>query len=358
MISGGRSHVMFIDDNGNFLGIGNNYDGQLGNKQTGKNYSEKYPAKVPLRNIISVSCGDNFTVCANDNGNVFTFGSNNRGELGIHGLFSRTKPVKVPVRNVAQVFSGFNHTICLSTSNNVCGLGINSFGQLGIGIKSERCEPTRIYSLKNIKTVACGRNFTLFVDFDGYCYGCGCNNSGQLGLDVNEDSILTPMQLNIEIPIESVSCGESHSLLLSIEKNVYGMGSNQNGQLGLGRLNSTSEITQISNLNEIRIISCGDKHSIAIHCDGSLYVTGSDYFNQIGNSRVDLKTFSIYSGIKNVIHGVCHYSYTYVYNDEGLWYFGNIYYSKTPTVPRLIPPSSSCYPSVNTSGIKAKSARK
>ena len=48
------------------------------------------PTKIPsLMNVQSISCGMYHTVCLNNNGNVFTFGNNVHGQLGIgkKGLF-------------------------------------------------------------------------------------------------------------------------------------------------------------------------------------------------------------------------------------------------------------------------------
>lgn len=357
MISGGKRHVMLINDDGYLLGLGDNYNGQLGIKNTGRTYETTNPMRVPLRNITSVSCGEHFTVGANMNGNVFAFGINKNGELGIHGLFDRTKPIKLPIPNVAQVFAGYNHTICLSTSNNVCGFGINTFGQLGIGNTADKCEPTRINTLHNIKTVSCGRNYSLFLDFDGCCYGCGSNNKGQLGIDAG--MAIIPQKLDVPLPIESISTGESHSFLVTIEKTVYGMGNNSNGQLGLGRsVDTTCAITEIPDLSEIRMMLCGETHSLAIRCDGSLLGSGCDAKGKL--SRIGRRySFTVIDSIKNVIYGVTFRDCNLLYNDEGVWYTGQATFKNKGHIrPYLFPPSENCFPSVNTSLHKTKSARK
>jgi len=62
----------------------------------------------------------------------------------------------------------------------------------------------------------------------------GKNNKGQLGICFTSDSHAQPHCLNLPTRITQVSCGASHTLMLSSDNRVFACGSNEEGQLGIG----------------------------------------------------------------------------------------------------------------------------
>jgi hypothetical protein len=56
------------------------------------------PKKVEgLSGIVKISCGLDFTICMDKNGNLYSWGSNRYGQLGITGTntYKQNKPVKM-----------------------------------------------------------------------------------------------------------------------------------------------------------------------------------------------------------------------------------------------------------------------
>ena len=94
---------------------------------------------------------------------------------------------------------GETHTMVLTTEHKIWGWGMSMYGQLGLGFcqdsfepgtgmaKSKVEEPTEItdYLPPDIKVekIVCGSAFTMFITEDKELYGCGINDLGQLGLD-------------------------------------------------------------------------------------------------------------------------------------------------------------------------------
>ncbi len=66
----------------------------------------------------------------------------------------------------------------------------------------------------------------------GRVFSWGWNESGQLGIGNHLDSN-TPKLIEIDVKIEKISCGYSHSLLLSCDGDIYVFGDNNFGQLGI-----------------------------------------------------------------------------------------------------------------------------
>ena len=85
--------------------------------------------------------------------------------------------------------------------------------------------------------------------------------------------------------IVDVHCGESHTVALTKEGEVYTWGGGSLGQLGLGDFYKQSLPIRVSNL-ELKVvqISCGKRHSSAVSQDGSLYTWGSNEYGQLGRT--------------------------------------------------------------------------
>ena len=135
------------------------------------------PTKVTnLSNIVSAECGFNFSMVLNVNGEVFTFGSNLDGQLGlgINKKIDKNTPILIP--DLPEIFSiscGSRHAALLDINGNVYTFGCNSEGQLGLGINRNTIRPTIITFLPEIVSVICGHTDTILMDINGdyYCFG-------------------------------------------------------------------------------------------------------------------------------------------------------------------------------------------
>lgn len=273
----GSRHTLCLSDDGSVYGIGKNDHGQLGIKDT---EIEKRPRKIEaLKRIVGVSCGfDNFSVCVDEDGSVWSFGNNKSGQLGLDSTLPiKEKPKQVKnLPPIQSVHCGGNFTLCLAKDSSVWGFGSNSSGQLGLGHKTNAFAPIQL-TIQNVKQIACGGSFSLFQQINGNIYGCGNNTFGQLGLG-NKENQVTP-QLIPNLPkIQDFSCGYRFSIFLDTEGNLYSVGSNGFGALGSAGLHSKEERCEISiigGLPKISKISCGACSTICIAVDGSCWSFGS-----------------------------------------------------------------------------------
>ena len=152
-----------------------------------------------------------------------------------------TEKIKLQIKifHVFEDIKGQN-VLFITSDDKVFGFGTNYFGCCGLGHNSVVNEPQIIPELchKNIKQFFIGRNFTLAHTNDGQVFGWGYNSSGQLGRrHVSWTNQYFKPEI-ISFPFESViqlSCGYSHTLVLSCDGRVYGWGDNVYGQIGCGR---------------------------------------------------------------------------------------------------------------------------
>ncbi|XP_069976524.1 E3 ubiquitin-protein ligase MYCBP2-like, partial [Penaeus vannamei] len=98
------------------------------------------PSRVHLSGssspVVQVACGLHHTVVLCANGETYTWGSNSYGQLGVGDLISRGSPIMVrlpPNVRVTQIAAGSNHTIFLTSNGQIYTCGDFQKGQLGRG---------------------------------------------------------------------------------------------------------------------------------------------------------------------------------------------------------------------------------
>ncbi len=138
---------------------GENDFGQLGNGTTSS--SSVRPAAVAgLSNVVEMEGGREHIVALTRPGQVFVWGSNVEGQLGLGGNTNRSVPTQVGVPcgagGVAQVAAGHNSTLSRCTDGRVFAWGLNSDGQLGDGTRTVRRTPVQVQGVTDAVDVAIG----------------------------------------------------------------------------------------------------------------------------------------------------------------------------------------------------------
>ncbi|PNI56434.1 HERC6 isoform 6, partial [Pan troglodytes] len=136
-----------------------------------------------------VSCGKEHSLAVCHKGRVFAWGAGSEGQLGI-GEFKEISftPKKITTLNgikIIQVSCGHYHSLALSKDSQVFSWGKNSHGQLGLGKEfPSQASPQRVRSLEGIPLaqVAAGGAHSFALSLCGTSFGWGSNSSGQLAL--------------------------------------------------------------------------------------------------------------------------------------------------------------------------------
>jgi alpha-tubulin suppressor-like RCC1 family protein len=95
----------------------------------------------------------------------------------------------------------------------------------------------------------------------------GVNKYGQAGIGEKHHNKHFPLPKSyaFSIFIKQIACGAHHSALLTIDGNIYTMGSNIHGALGSNpSLNYSFVPTLVDSLSDVTKIDCGPFHMCAL----------------------------------------------------------------------------------------------
>ncbi len=211
------------------------------------------------------------TFILKESGELFVFGSNNAGELGLGDNIIINKPtilmtlmtplaqiesefVRIPDstdKTIRQIVCGSYRTFILKESGELFVFGSNYHGQLGLGDNIDRNVPTLLMTVSPkaqveskiaripdsidpiIRQIVCGNNHTFILKESGELFAFGRNYEGQLGLG-DYDNRNVPTLLMIDPTIQQVVCGWSHTFILRESGELFAFGYNYHGELGLG----------------------------------------------------------------------------------------------------------------------------
>ena len=135
-----------------------------------------------LENIVSVAAGDSYSVALDKNGNVYTWGYNGYGNLGLGNTDYRTLPVKVDnLQGIIKIAAGNVSTFAIDNNNHLWAAGYNGYGNLGDGTTGDKTQFTKLQTIENIADISASpTNSTIALLLDGTVWGFGNNANNQL----------------------------------------------------------------------------------------------------------------------------------------------------------------------------------
>ncbi len=181
-ISCGLAHMVAMTNNSRVLYVwGINIYGNLG---LGNDEPQRLPQKLDLSWLIgkdeikSVSCGYNHTVMltksnSGSKSKVYTWGFNSHGQLGFGYVYPDRKnsPQEIILPEIiVLVSSGYAHTIALTNDQNLYGWGHNTNGQLGLGYWYDQYLPQKLVLCESIVSIACGGDHAIAITNNAQLY--------------------------------------------------------------------------------------------------------------------------------------------------------------------------------------------
>ena len=304
-------HVLFLADDGRAFGCGYNIDGQLG---IGNNTSQSTPKQLAKKDwvkIYAVGADDGCSFGIDRQGNLYSWGFNAYGQLGLGNETKQSTPVFVNsfggekviqlagTMNSKDINSGehFGHCIALTESGRVFTWGYNIRGQLGTGNTTQYNTPQEIKTLgtDNVEVLSndgyYGKSYVRKKD--GRVFACGSEGYGSLANNNSTNYFwdFTEMpnsqrQGRKIIQMQALGgCGNTSIALLYDDGVILACGYNANGNLGVG--NNTESIFTLTEVKgfmkhkPIKLCVVGD---LSEACLGIL--TQEGYYYQAGTAAI------------------------------------------------------------------------
>ncbi|XP_028704451.2 putative E3 ubiquitin-protein ligase HERC6 isoform X1 [Macaca mulatta] len=283
----GERHSLLLLTNHRVLSCGDNSRGQLGRRRAPRGELPEPIQALETLNVDLVSCGKEHSLAVCHKGRVFAWGAGSEGQLGI-GEFKEISftPKKITTLNgikIIQVSCGHYHSLALSKDSQVFSWGKNSHGQLGLGKEvPSQASPQRVRSLEGIPLaqVAAGGAHSFALSLCGTSFGWGSNSAGQLALSGRNVPVQSNKPLSIgalkNLGVIYISCGDEHTAVLIQDGKVFTFGDNSSGQLGYSptpEKRGPQLVERIDGL--VSQIDCGSYHTLAyVHTTGQVISFG------------------------------------------------------------------------------------
>jgi alpha-tubulin suppressor-like RCC1 family protein len=220
LATGARTHSLF-DSRGRVYACGTGSSGELGNGSTTGSPTPTpvvgLPADAGVTALTSSWAGSGALL---SNGTYYNWGYNAAGQMGDGTTTNRDVPVAVrlpaPVRQVFQGGSGADNgqTVAILADGSVWSWGNNQRGQLGNGTRTNSNTPVRVSvpAGATFVTVNSGGYSSYAIDQTGRLWAWGGNQNGQLGTGTGVRQETRPVNVSIHVAQVSSTASNVASL--------------------------------------------------------------------------------------------------------------------------------------------------
>jgi RCC1 and BTB domain-containing protein len=279
-------NVIFCNKSDEVFSYGTNTNGCLGLKHSNTVENPTKVNELCTKQIEKICFGYHVLVLTKS-GECYSCGRNSEGQLG-NGTTTQSNVFNkidgLVNKSVNDISCGHLHSIVLLQTGELYAFGFNSKGELGVGNNTNQLIPTLINGLNNEKIIAisCGAYHSLALTESGQLYSWGQDSAYQLGDGTNTNRN-TPTKVNLtnDVIVKRIVCGKSHSLALSNMGEIYAFGLNTSGQLGIGNKTNQTILFKLNIKPKIIDIysDIANEISIAKSENGNFYIWG-DFRNE------------------------------------------------------------------------------
>lgn len=256
--------------------------------------------------IYQIFPGESHVYMTSKKSNFFTFGNNDFGQLG----FNNTEPLFTPMlfelktkSQIKEISTGSDFVFAITVKGEVFSWGANLKGQLGLGHFDNVVSPTRVRSLtasvggtqmqageigqsqltgyEIVVKVACGALHSVALTNNGRILTCGFGESYALGNGVaktNPNFEEVTFFKDQSLRPSRVAAGTSHSGCL-VGNQVYLWGA-----WGSSRAMQYKRPTVVEMQNEVLALVLGDMLTVILTSKNDVYTMGDNIDGQLGTS--------------------------------------------------------------------------
>ncbi|HFL2524695.1 TPA: RCC1 domain-containing protein [Clostridioides difficile] len=328
-IACGYECSIILKNDNSIWGAGANHSGQLG--KVSNDSVEKYFIELSINKAVKVKeiyCGVYHTLILKTNGELYGCGRNADGQLGRRISTDKLEQftlIRTDTTHICNNHCESYNTLVIDSIGRLNATGQNNYNQLGL--ENNKTTPIESFTATNIvigqgnnRYIAGGGDCTFLVKTDGKVYGIGNRLSGRFG--TGSDSVAastftrigfefnsTEINYNDDFKIATTNINDYMSVFLKKSNGeLYGVGNNTKGQLGIGNISDHYYFYPI-NIRNIKDVICGLDYTLILKTDGELLVTGDTTNQKALNTKVLLTSepqkFNLVNTINNVEKVVC-----------------------------------------------------
>ena len=243
--------------------------------------------------ITMVAAGPSHGACVTRDGCVWTWGSDNEGQLGIGRRFpDSTGAEKLTMAQFGNspaimVTCGRAHTMVLTAAGRVWAFGAtrNSLAAYPAYLTPTLIDPLLFGGAQIGMISALGNHSMALQKEGGVLWSWGSNRNGQLGLGEYSDGEITiPTRIDASAfggaPVLYMSVGYDFTMVVTVGGVLWSCGCNEIGELGLGNLNNHHSFQRVGGPElfgdgGVRLVTCGFAYTLILTMDKRVFHCGS-----------------------------------------------------------------------------------
>jgi alpha-tubulin suppressor-like RCC1 family protein len=243
-----------------------------------------YIGDVNFYNVANLTAGDRdgSILVQKYNGELWSWGNNNYGQLGNLSTTNTSSPIQViGGHSFVQISSCLTNFIGLKSDGSAWTWGLNNLGQLGDGTTTNRSSPVQVIGGHSFVQLGLEGRGSRALKADGSAWAWGDNDRGQLG-DGTTTNRSSPVQVIGGHSFVKICSGDG-SVFLKSDGSAWTCGNNNVGQLGDGTKTNRSSPVQVIGNHSFIDITAGIGHFAGLKSDGSAWTCGNNVFGQLGD---------------------------------------------------------------------------
>jgi alpha-tubulin suppressor-like RCC1 family protein len=278
--------------------------GSFAIEEGGEPFTQPLPTSVGLEGVSQIDASNASSYFLKE-GAVYALGDNESGELGNGTVESSSTPVKVhfpPGVTITAIGEAENKAYAIDSTGQGWAWGGASHGTLCLGDEVKQTTPVKVPGITSAKAVQGGELHVLWLLDDGRVEACGTNDLGQLGVGKAVRQSEVPVFVPGLTGVAEITAGVTASGARTASGDVFEWGGGHDGEIGTGGKRNVFTPFDVPLPGPATDFSVGgylnnDGFSLAL-VHGQMYGWGFDQENQLGDDGDEDRLSPVASGLR------------------------------------------------------------